>query len=493
MPNDLKNTLNASTSLALSRQFPMAGAKSGSGIAWTLSGLALGSCIGGGGGGGSAGRDPLAISGRTEFASAGPRQYQASRFEGYEPIRFNTAYQAQGDPAEPQNILQQLAALGATYSHSRRIDDNNVIYVFDVENDDLDLQYSATLGGDDGDKVKYVQVGDHVRVDAVASFDYDHPIDTDGDNTYQITETGTASNHPRLSLPSQLRNINETYTLSITDNPADNNQSANPDAVGLHLRYESTTSQTTTVGGDTYHIVDHYSAYYFDVGRVLRENADGSTVRINLGRFESTLEGSYTLRLKATGTNDNGQFDLDDGILYFTGPDSGDYEASQTPFTLEVEYVTGQTVFFTEMYQIGLTDVYVPVTATERAPNVFEVTTPEASEDIRITNFVYSDLGVKATFNTDTLTIETGGNSAPIILRLVGPDADKFRFILDGIGINSFATVDSKSFFDFENDQSGAGTGPNIYNFSIESTIHDTIMYEITITDLTGADDPHII
>jgi hypothetical protein len=516
MPNELKNTLNASTSLALSRHLPVTGASSGSGMVWTLSGLALASCIGGGGGGSGGGpaiTDPLAASGfidSNSFTRSGGR-LQASHSEVRDPIRFNSAFEGQR-ASEPQSVLAQLEALGATYSHARRIDDSTAMYVFDVENHNADLEYRAVLGGDDGKRVKYVQNGDHVMVTAVASFDFDKPIDEDGDNTYRITETGTANNHPTLSLSSQLRTISETYTISINDHLSDNGSSGSGGLAGLYIHNPPTVLSvgTTPSGGTSTHVLinEQFSTW----SHALPEGADGSVTPIRFGEFRSTFEGTYTLRLKATGTNDNSKFELRDGILYYTGTDSGDFEDVYqlsygvegrfygTPVTIEVEYMSGQTVFFTETYIIGLSDVNVPVTATETAPNVYTVTTPESSEEIHITDTVYP--GNLEPLSLVTLlhpqnwyaveTVKRQDDGTQNIISLGGPDKDKFHIDHANHGDTgaSPVVVESREGFDYEARGSAAGT--NTYKFTLESDGLATIMYEIIITDLEGALDPQM-
>jgi hypothetical protein len=487
MPNDLKNTLNSSASFPLSRQLPVVGASSGPGMAWTLSGLALASCIGGGGGGGSGG---ASVSGYTEFTRSGSGQFEASRSEVNAPLRFNSSYQAQRAPAEPQSIIEQLAALGATYSHGRRIDDQTAMYMFDVENDDRDLEYRAVLGGADGNKFRYVQVGDNVDIAAVISFDYDLPVDTDRDNTYVITETASVSNNPGLSLSSRLRTISETYTLEITDDPSDN--AGNPYGEPPKKLFIGT-------------LPDGYAHYTSGTTQVIPENADGSSNRITIGRLLSFFEGSYTLRLKETGTNDNSKFLLEDGILYFIGSTSGDFEDyyynwqaylgtdySRSNLRIEVEYVSDQTAFYTESFVWYLRDENIPVTATEIAPNEFAVTTPESSEEIRITNINYTAPSQTLFFDSSSpstyhaVRAESGGHR----ITLGGPDADKFHIDwVDGSPRNPL-TVESRAGFDYENDQSAAGT--NKYVFWIDSNFHDRMMYEITITDLEGALDPQM-
>jgi hypothetical protein len=539
MSNELKK-------LTLLRQLLVVRASSESGIVWTLSGLALASCIGGGGGGGpSSATDPLAASGFTSFARSTSGRFQASRHEVYEPISFNSAL----------STLTQLEAMGATYSHARRVGDSEAVYVFDVDNHDRNLEYTAVLGGVDGNKVKYRQVGDHVMVTGVASFDYDHPIDDGGNNTYLVTETATAINNPPLSLPNQLRNISETYTLMITDHPSDNNNNAAyAGNTGLYIYREFTTDrfvldydftenfindrvryhEFTSKGelyNDRYNEFEDYSRATTPEGKYINpaiffdrfddypygilENTDGSTNPVDLGLLRSTLEGDYTLRLKATGTNDNSQFKLENGILYYIGSNSGDREDLQGPrlFTLEVEYVSGQTVFFTETYRMELGDVEVPVNATEARPDLFEVTTPETLEEIRITN-VGTSLGIiQRLYDVGGIGREVTGIYRPDIgvnegeqFSIGGPDAEKF-FLSLGIGEpveylsndgsfylrGNYITIASKRGFDYEADPSAlSAAGTNTYKFTLESNLYDPVMFEITITDLKGNDDPQL-
>ena len=61
MPNELKNTLKASTNHTMSRQLPVAGSSTVSVMVWTISGIVLASC--GGGGGGGAGGSGLSVAG----------------------------------------------------------------------------------------------------------------------------------------------------------------------------------------------------------------------------------------------------------------------------------------------------------------------------------------------------------------------------------------------------------------------------------------------
>ncbi len=55
MPNELKNTPNATTSHTMSRQLPVAGTSTATVTVWTVSGIVLASCGGGGGGGSGSG------------------------------------------------------------------------------------------------------------------------------------------------------------------------------------------------------------------------------------------------------------------------------------------------------------------------------------------------------------------------------------------------------------------------------------------------------
>jgi hypothetical protein len=475
-------------------------------MVWTLTGFALASCIGGGGGGGGG----ASVSGFTEFERTGPGSLQASRSEVNATLRFNSSYQAQRAPAEPQSIIEQLAALGATYSHGRRIDDQTAMYMFDVENDDRDLEYRAVLGGADGNKFRYVQVGDNVDIAAVISFDYDLPVDTDRDNTYVITETASVSNNPGLSLSSRLRTISETYTLEITDDPSDNDPYGDPPKKLFIFHQENLPPAEALRQFYNGTIADGYKFLTSGNLDAMPENDDGSSNRITIGQLLSFFEGTYTLRLKATGTNDNSKFVLEDGILYFIGSTSGDFEhyahnwqayhiashdANYSHLRIEVEYVSGQTAFFTEDFIFGLSDIDVPVTATEIAPNEFAVTTPESSEEIRLTNINYTDPDLSPVYELSSTSstfhavrAETPGGGHRISLG--GPDADKFH--IDWVGHNSRnpITVESRAGFDYENDQSAAGT--NTYQFHILSNLHATMMYEITITDLKGADDPQM-
>jgi hypothetical protein len=235
------------------------------------------------------------------------------------------------------------------------------------------------------------------------------------------------------------------------------------------------------------------------------ENYDGSSTsdRIYLGQLRSSFEGDYTLRLKSTGTNDNGLFTLENGNLYFTGSDSGDFEdyannwTSYDPsdryshLTIEVEYLSGQTVFYTESYDIGLSDINVPVTATETAPNEFRVTTPETGEEIHITNLSYTGMSLVYTGIPTWHAEYARTHDDAERITLTGPDADKFHlYVTGGYATRTPISVESRAGLDFEAFGSAAGT--NTYTFSIESTIRATIDYEVIVTDLEGALDPQM-
>ena len=88
---------------------------------------------------------------------------------------------------------------------------------------------------------------------------------------------------------------------------------------------------------------------------MLDENADGSTNRIELGtisdNIETTLPVTYRLAAPADSNNNN-QFQIDGGKLYYTGTNSGNFEAGDKLIaeiirTLDDNTATDQTLQYT--------------------------------------------------------------------------------------------------------------------------------------------------
>ena len=111
------------------------------------------------------------------------------------------------------------------------------------------------------------------------------------------------------------------------------------------------------------------SPIFSDGASLLQENADGSTNRIELGaisdNIKTTLSVSYRLA-DASASNNNGDFQIENGILYYIGTNSGDFDAGDFLMvdvirTLDGNAATEQTLQRT----INLKDIAPDITTTE--------------------------------------------------------------------------------------------------------------------------------
>ena len=111
------------------------------------------------------------------------------------------------------------------------------------------------------------------------------------------------------------------------------------------------------------------SPIFSDGASLLQENADGSTNRIEIGaisdNIKTTLSVSYRLA-DASASNNNGDFQIENGILYYIGTNSGDFDAGDFLMvdvirTIDGNAATEQTLQRT----INLKDIAPDITATE--------------------------------------------------------------------------------------------------------------------------------
>ena len=77
-----------------------------------------------------------------------------------------------------------------------------------------DIVFTYELSGDDVNDVRLVQDGNDVSLITVAGLDYENPADEDEMNTYSVVETITTISP---NVPSRYRDVQTTYTLSVTD------------------------------------------------------------------------------------------------------------------------------------------------------------------------------------------------------------------------------------------------------------------------------------
>ena len=85
-----------------------------------------------------------------------------------------------------------------------------------------DIVFTYELSGDDVNDVRLVQDGNDVSLITVAGLDYENenPADEDEMNTYSVVETITTISP---NVPSRYRDVQTTYTLSVTENLSDYN------------------------------------------------------------------------------------------------------------------------------------------------------------------------------------------------------------------------------------------------------------------------------
>ena len=81
-----------------------------------------------------------------------------------------------------------------------------------------DIVFAYELSGDDVSDVLLVQDGNDVSLITVAGLDYENPADKDGMSTYSVVETITTTSP---NIPSAHRDVQTTYTLSVTDKPSE--------------------------------------------------------------------------------------------------------------------------------------------------------------------------------------------------------------------------------------------------------------------------------
>jgi hypothetical protein len=356
-----------------------------------------------------------------------------------------------------------------------------------------------TLSGDDVGDFKFVWEGrNDYRIATTAVPDFERPQDDDQDNVYVFNLRISAPNHPS-SLVSQITDDFD-YTLTIANDSSD---AQTPTGLYLDLNPADTQGRVFT----------NYK--HLNEDGILPENHVGNVTtptntRFDLGALGHSGEaGTVTFTLATTGnTMDNSDFRIIAGRLYYIG-DGTDINFEAGDFkTIVVNYSGAATP---ETFRINLSDVSAAdgdseVVTASVALNVppfgtaaYTLSTPETWDSIRIMS---SNGVLPHTPGTVTVYGENDAQFDNATHRLIGPDAEHFMFVEVASGE---LWIVSKRGFDFERpvdssqarDGVAADTARNTYVFREEITVSGAPPtqndFVITITDISGPNDPDII